>query len=266
MTRKHRKAYMPLFIGDFLADTMHLSATETGIYIRLLWHCWQHGSIPRDRRKLALISHLDPRLWHQYEATVLQFFDIVDASTMHNKRVSTELHRYEEISNKRKAAALQKHSKCDANAVQMHPHPDPDPIKKERKQDPDAGVGDAPLFDNVEVINEDPQARLFRVGKTILVSFGVAEKRTGALLGMWLKSRNDPVGLLAAIQFARDQNVVDPVAYVSAMIKEGKANGQKSAGDRAHELAEEWRRRERDAQVSGSADNARSARPGRQAD
>jgi hypothetical protein len=130
----------------------------------------------------------------------------------------------------------------------------------------DAGVGAAALFDNVEVIDEDPQAKLFRVGKTILVSFGVAEKRTGALLGMWLKSRNDPVGLLAAIKFARDQNVVDPVAYVSAMLKEGKANGQKSAGDRAHELAEEWRRRERDAQVSGTADNARGTRPGRQAD
>jgi uncharacterized protein YdaU (DUF1376 family) len=114
------KPWMPLYIGDFIADTMHLSATETGIYIRLLMHCWQQGSIPRDDRKLALISHCDVRLWHQYRETVLRFFDVVDASTMTNKRVSTERLRAEKISNERKGAALQKHSRCKAIAVQMH--------------------------------------------------------------------------------------------------------------------------------------------------
>lgn len=114
------KAWMPFYVGDFLADTMHLSATETGIYVRLIMHCWQHGSIPRDKHKLAIIAHCDSRLWHQYEATVLRFFDVVDASTMQQKRVSTERRRSEEITNKRKAAALQKHMqnacKTDANA------------------------------------------------------------------------------------------------------------------------------------------------------
>src|SRR5262245_22143710 len=100
------KPWMPLYIGDFIADTMHLSATETGIYIRLLMHCWQHGTIPRDDRKLALISHCDPRLWHQYWETVLRFFDVADGSTLTNKRVSTERLRAEKISNERKGAAL----------------------------------------------------------------------------------------------------------------------------------------------------------------
>lgn len=111
---------MPFYVGDFLADTMHLGAVETGIYVRLIMHCWQHGSIPLDDRKLALIGHCDSRLWHQYRETVLQFFDVVDAATAQHKRVSTELHRCQEISNKRKAAALQKHSNSSANAVQMH--------------------------------------------------------------------------------------------------------------------------------------------------
>lgn len=123
--------WMPLYVGDFVADTMHLSATETGIYIRLLLHCWQHKTLPRDDRKLALIAHCDTRLWHRHKETVLQFFDLVNASTMQHSRVSTELLRSEEISNKRKEAAKQKHSKCSANALQMHTQSQSQSHKKE---------------------------------------------------------------------------------------------------------------------------------------
>lgn len=116
------RPWMPFYVGDFLADTMHLSATETGIYLRLILHCWQHGTIPRNGRQLAIISHCDTRLWHQYSETVLQFFDVVDASTMHHKRVSTELRRSEEISNKRKGSAEQMLKKREANVVQLLTH------------------------------------------------------------------------------------------------------------------------------------------------
>jgi hypothetical protein len=87
---------------------------------------------------------------------------------------------------------------------------------------------------------------LFRIGKTILASFGIAEKRTGALLGQWLKQRNDPVGLLAAITFARDQNVAEPVAYISTLVHgDGHGRAKKSGAELAFELAEEVRREER---------------------
>ncbi len=81
----------------------------------------------------------------------------------------------------------------------------------------------------IEVVGEDEKARLFRLGKTILASFGVAEKRTGALIGQWLKARNnDAAGVLAALQFARDTNVAEPVAYVSAIIHGKSKNGAAS--------------------------------------
>lgn len=97
-----------------------------------------------------------------------------------------------------------------------------------------------------EPVDEDSKAKLYRVGKTILVSFGIAEKRTGSLIGQWLKSRNDAVGLLAAIQYARDQNVAEPVTYISTVVN-GKANGNQpqSLADRAFELAELARSAER---------------------
>jgi len=114
---------MPLYIGDFLADTMHLGATERGIYISLIMHAWQHeGTIPLNDRKLAKISGCDARLWHLYRETALQFFDTVDASTAQHLRVVKELHRSAEISSKRKAAAEQMLSKRAANAEQLHTH------------------------------------------------------------------------------------------------------------------------------------------------
>lgn len=95
----------------------------------------------------------------------------------------------------------------------------------------EASAATAAVPDIAEPVDEDPKAKLFRIGKTTLVSFGVAEKRTGALIGQWLKSRNDPVGLLAAIQYARDQNVADPVAYVSTLVNGNKSNGQHGKQD-----------------------------------
>jgi uncharacterized protein YdaU (DUF1376 family) len=103
--------------------------------MRLIMHCWQHGCIPLDDRKLALISHCDSRLWHQYKKTVMQFFDAVDASTAQHKRVSTELRRCAELSSKRKAAALQKHSNSSAIALQLHTQSQSPLQKEEEKKD-----------------------------------------------------------------------------------------------------------------------------------
>ncbi len=136
-----KRPWMPLYIGDFLADTQHLSATETGIYIRLIMHCWQHGSIPLDPHRLAIISHCDSRLWRQYGKTILAFFDVVDASTAQHKRVSTELHRCAEISSKRKGAAKQMLENRAANAEQLltHSHSQLEEEKKEAPPTPPRG-------------------------------------------------------------------------------------------------------------------------------
>jgi len=140
------RIWMPLYIGDFLADTMELGATERGIYISLIMHAWQHdGLIPLDDKKLARISGCDSRLWHQYKETVLQFFDVVNDVSAQHSRVVSELHRCSEISNKRKAAALQKHSKSSAKIVhldtQSQSQSQSQLYKKERKEEPPLRAG-----------------------------------------------------------------------------------------------------------------------------
>lgn len=225
---------MPFYVGDFLADTMHLSAIETGIYVRLLLHCWQHKTIPTDNKKLSLIAHCDPRLWHQYRETVLAFFDIVDASTMQHKRVSAELHRSEEISSKRKAAALQKHSKSSPIAEQLHTQLQPHtqlPRKKERKQDaPNGALGfserdcrTAELDLLTEAVNgqradlpdgskAELERQLFRRGKQVL------GPDTGGLIKKLLHAKQGVVAhAQAAIEMASTKE--SPREYVGAIIR-----------------------------------------------
>jgi uncharacterized protein YdaU (DUF1376 family) len=103
--------WMPLYIGDFLADTMDFDDRKTGIYIRLIMHCWQHGYIPADHEQLRLIAHASARAWRKH-CNILDFFE----RTVYQQRpcyvhgrVTKERQRFAEISNKRKAAALQMH-------------------------------------------------------------------------------------------------------------------------------------------------------------
>ena len=114
--------WMPLYIGDIKRKTDDLGPLQYGIYMRLIEWAWDHGGkIPLDVTQLANITRCERRLWWRYGAPIVQrFFDTVDASTATQKRVVTELHRSAEISNKRKAAALQMHSKRRANASILH--------------------------------------------------------------------------------------------------------------------------------------------------
>jgi uncharacterized protein YdaU (DUF1376 family) len=121
--------WMPLFWGDFLANTMHLSAQEAGAYLFLIAHAWEHnGEIPGDRVRLARIAHVRHDRWKDVWKVLEPFFVRNSVGTMitgpsdhgyHHERVTNELHRLGKISNNRKAAALanaqQKLSKSRAN-------------------------------------------------------------------------------------------------------------------------------------------------------
>lgn len=54
--------YMQLYIADYLADTMHLSAEEHGAYLLLMFNYWQTGrAIPKSR--LAKIARISNERW-----------------------------------------------------------------------------------------------------------------------------------------------------------------------------------------------------------
>jgi uncharacterized protein YdaU (DUF1376 family) len=96
--------YMPLFVADYLADTVHLTAAENGGYLLLIMNYWQRQKpLPDDDRKLAAIARMTPAEWAESRDTIAEFFDIRDGA-WHHKRVDAELAGLVEKSEKAKAA------------------------------------------------------------------------------------------------------------------------------------------------------------------
>tara|TARA_B100000513_G_scaffold193194_1_gene120295 strand:+ start:3243 stop:3935 length:693 start_codon:yes stop_codon:yes gene_type:complete len=52
------KAYMPLWVGDYISDTQHLSTLEHGVYLLLLMHYWRNGALTDDKSKLMRITRV----------------------------------------------------------------------------------------------------------------------------------------------------------------------------------------------------------------
>lgn len=98
--------FLPLYTGDYLRDTRHLSMAEHGCYIELLMYCWdQKGPAPLDERRLLGI--VNARSGDEIEAMrrVLQEFFIRTDDGWYNKRITEEVAKAEIISKKRKQAS-----------------------------------------------------------------------------------------------------------------------------------------------------------------
>lgn len=81
------RPWMPLYIADYLADTAHLGAAQSGAYMHLIMHYWQHSALPVDDAGLARIAKLTPGEWRRERATLQAFFH----DGWRHKRIDAEL-------------------------------------------------------------------------------------------------------------------------------------------------------------------------------
>lgn len=97
-------AWMPLYVGDYLAATTGLNTTQHGAYLLLLIHAWKNeGRLPNCDRTLATITKLSLKKWREHAPVLLPFF-VIDDEGLSHKRVAAERGRAKEISDKRREA------------------------------------------------------------------------------------------------------------------------------------------------------------------
>lgn len=109
MSKDRADKWMPLDIGDYMADTMHLNAEMHGAYLLLIMAYWRHGGpITSNQAILAGIARMTPAQWKKYGATIMAFFKI-DGELLRHKRIDAELAKAALLSSKRRAAALAKY-------------------------------------------------------------------------------------------------------------------------------------------------------------
>src|SRR5262252_2304075 len=95
------RAWMPLWIGDYLADTGHLRTVDHGAYCLLLMHYWRTGGLPQDDVQLAKITRLPLKSWVEHVKPVIQ---PLFREGWRHKRVDQELARHNDIARKRAIA------------------------------------------------------------------------------------------------------------------------------------------------------------------
>jgi uncharacterized protein YdaU (DUF1376 family) len=136
-------AFMPVYTGDYLRDTRHLTPMRHGIYLLALMHCWdQRGPMPLDEQECAGVCNC--RSADEIDALryVIGRFFIRMEDGHYNSRLQREIERSNAISGARseagKAGALarakQLPSKRQALAKQvpLSPPPPPQPTQEEK--------------------------------------------------------------------------------------------------------------------------------------
>jgi uncharacterized protein YdaU (DUF1376 family) len=82
--------WMPLYIGDYRADTSRLTTEQHGAYLLLLMDYWRNGALPDNDAVLAQITLLSPDAWAMQQASLKHFFKRENGLLVH-ARVEKEL-------------------------------------------------------------------------------------------------------------------------------------------------------------------------------
>lgn len=91
MTARKPDDWMPLRIGEYLADTTHLTRDQHGAYLLLIMAYWRRGeALPADDGQLAAIAKATPAEWRKMKPIIAQFFRCEDGRWF-QKRCEEEL-------------------------------------------------------------------------------------------------------------------------------------------------------------------------------
>jgi uncharacterized protein YdaU (DUF1376 family) len=97
--------WMPLYIGDYLSDTMHLTTEQHGAYLLLIMAYWKNGgALPASDAQLAAICRMPIDAWSNARAVLENFFDVSQEGKWVSKRVEKEM----QSAGQKKAQASQK--------------------------------------------------------------------------------------------------------------------------------------------------------------
>jgi uncharacterized protein YdaU (DUF1376 family) len=227
------RPWMPLYIGSYLKKTSHLRALESGAYLHLIMAYWVSGKLPNDDKQLATIAKLTDAQWKACKPTLAAFFG-PDWSS--HERIDEEIQKAEEVAqantDKARDAANKRWSKHKASNAPSMPQalPEHDPSNAPectlhtshitKDSEANASGADAP----------DIRTKLFNESlKTLARITGKTPDSCRGQLGKWLKAVNDEaIHVVAAIEDAERNRIVDPVAWINRVLQPRTTNGQAS--------------------------------------
>ena len=218
--------WMPLYIGDYTADTMHLTGPEHGAYLLLIMHYWRSGPLPDNDRALAATARTDREAWIEIGPIVRAFFECRDGK-LHHSRIDRELAKAQRMVNQRvtagKASAAKRKRQHTTNE-QTNENPttvgtvDPSPLARDSRPSPSPSPKKEPVLRTEAKPPDDPMKTLWGEGLAIVrvltrLDQGPAKKLLGKLVNL---ANADHARLLALIRRAETEQPDGPQAWLIA--------------------------------------------------
>src|ERR1700722_501386 len=110
-----KRPWMPLYVGDYLAKTGHLTTIQHGAYLLLILHYWANKSLPTSDRQLMAIARMTEEEWAGNCQVLAKFFTI----DWKHRRIEEELEKVRLVSEPRALAgfkgAMSKHGRLNGH-------------------------------------------------------------------------------------------------------------------------------------------------------
>jgi uncharacterized protein YdaU (DUF1376 family) len=232
--------FMPMYWGDYFADTQHLSLTQHGAYLLLIARYWTNGGPLRDDDdELSRTVRVSCAAWRALRPIVAPFFEIAEGWWRH-KRVDAELERTERIRAERSVAGRRgvekreqnrkqtaskpepigeangMHGVAEANAMYPHPHPHPHPQEASLPSEPRKRASAWPAG-----MTLSDEWLAFATGEGLSIGQAATEF---SKLGDWARSK----GETSKDWTARWRN------WIRKAVEDGRGNRPGAGGIRAH--------------------------------
>lgn len=269
--------WMPLRIGKYLGDTMHLNGAQHGAYLLLIMHYWINGPLDDDDAILCAIARTERKIWDkEVGPAVRRFFKLGDDGLLHQRRCDAEREKVQAISAKRRVAAQASHehrsngsaggggasapangaakapASASANApaiaeqVHMQAGLQTEGIARSRDLNLYQVREDSELTTfaltpaPADVRAPDVRKELWTEGIPIIRGLvGCPDAKARSLLGKLLKGCDDNAALVLRVLLeARSMRPIDPVAWLTKACR-GRQN------DTPEQIAKDWKLRSR---------------------
>lgn len=118
---KKSDAWMPLYIGDYMADTSHLTAEQHGAYLLILMALWKRAGagLPDVDENMAAAARLPVARWKAIRPILLDGVLLrTDGQTVTQKRLDAEIGKAQGITEARSAAGAKGGATAQANRKQ----------------------------------------------------------------------------------------------------------------------------------------------------